>query len=71
MAAPAEVEEEEDEEEEEEEEMEGTCIDVLCPPGVGPGDTLEGRVPKRAGGGRVTTKVPKGAKPGDTFEVYV
>ena len=61
----------EDSQSEAEEEIEGTAIEVVCPPGVQAGDTLEVRVPKKAGGGRVTVRVPAHVKPGEAFEVYV
>ena len=66
-----ESESEEESEEEEDDDDEGTAIEVVCPPGVRAGDTLEVRVPKKVGGGRVTATVPAHIKAGEVFEVMV
>ena len=46
-------------------------IEVTCPPTAQPGDTLEVRVPKRAGGGRVLATIPTGVESGQVFEVEI
>lgn len=44
-------------------------IEIDCPRGTCPGDTLEVCVPRSAGGGTLCVIVPAGVRPGESFDV--
>ena len=48
----------------------GPSIEVVCPTGVKPGDTIDVRIPSKAGGGIVSTTIPAGVVAGEAFDVY-
>ena len=44
-------------------------LEVDCPDGVCPGDTIEVLLPEKLGCGKICVIVPKCCKPGETIEV--
>ena len=44
-------------------------LEVTCPYGSYPGETLEVKIPHEAGGGYVCTTIPRGTREGEVFDV--